>query len=137
MQRKNIAFYIICSLLFLVLSCKSNNSSKASDKINQSTVNQNTIQEEKYPLVLSFYSIGSGVDGNHLRKFSEFLESYQPKLNPIITPWGREGEVDFCFTLNELSTKQRNQFVKQVREQLKDCKLVHINENAPCVHKRE
>jgi hypothetical protein len=137
MQKKNIAFYIICSLFFLTLSCKSNNSTKASDKNNQSTVNQNTIQEEKYPLVLSFYSIGTGVDGNHLRKFSEFLESYQPKLNPIVTPWGREGEVDFCFTLSELSTKQRSQFVKQVREQLKDCKLVHINENAPCVHKRE
>lgn len=137
MQMKNIAFYIIYSLLLLVLSCKSNNSTKASDKTNQSTVNQNTIQEEKYPLVLSFYSIGSGVDGNHLRKFSEFLESYQPKLTPIVTPWGREGEVDFCFTLSELSTKQRSQFVKQVREQLKDCKLVHINENAPCVHKRE
>lgn len=134
---KNIAFYIICSLCIYILSCKSNNSTKASDKNKTSTVNLNTTQEEKYPLVLSFYSIGSGVDGNHLRKFSEFLENYQPKLNPIITPWGREGEVDFCFTLNELSTKQRNQFVKQVREQLKDCKLVHINENAPCVHKRE
>jgi hypothetical protein len=100
-------------------------------------VNQNNKTEENYPLVLSFYSIGTGVDGNHLRKFNDFLESYQPKLNPIVTPWGREGEVDFCFTLSELSTKQRSQFIKQVREQLKDCKLVHINENAPCVHKRD
>lgn len=137
MQRKNIALFIICSCFLLSISCKSNNSTKASDKDNKSTVNQATKQEEKYTLVLSFYSIGTGVDGNNLRKFSEFLENYQPKLNPIVTPWGREGEVDFCFTLSELSTKQRSQFVKQVREQLKDCKLVHINENAPCVHKRE
>jgi hypothetical protein len=72
-----------------------------------------------------------------LRKFNDFLESYQPKLNPIITPWGREGEVDFCFTLNELSTNQRKKFIKEVRELLKDCKLVHIYENAPCVHKSE
>lgn len=99
-------------------------------------MNQTYKNEEKYPLVVSFYSIGTGVDGNYLRKFNEFLENYSPRLNPIITPWGREGEVDFCFTLSELSTKQRSQFIKQVREQLKDCKLVHINENAPCVHKR-
>lgn len=137
MQRKNIALFIICSVLFMSFSCKSNSLTKASNKDKQSVDNQKSMQEEKYPLVLSFYSIGTGVDGNHLRKFSEFLESYQPKLNPIITPWGGEGEVDFCFTLSELSTKQQNQFVKQVREQLKDCKLVHINENAPCVHKRE
>lgn len=95
------------------------------------------MKEEKFPLVLSFYSIGTGVDRKHLRKFNEFLETYQPKLNPIVSPWGREGEVDFCFKLSELSTKQHSQFVKQVREQLKDCKLVHIYENAPCVHKRD
>jgi len=137
MQRKNIALFTICSCLFFNISCKSNSSTKASGKENQSIVNQENKKEENYPLVLSFYSIGTGVDGTYLRKFNDFLESYQPKLNPIITPWGREGEVDFCFTLNELSTNQRKKFIKEVRELLKDCKLVHIYENAPCVHKSE
>jgi hypothetical protein len=137
MQRKNIALFIICSCLFFNISCKSNSSTKALGKENLSIVNQETKKDKNYPLVLSFYSIGTGVDGTHLRKFNEFLDSYQPKLNPIITPWGREGEVDYCFSLIELSTNQRNKFVKQVRELLKDCKLVHINENAPCVHKSE
>lgn len=117
----------------MAFSCKSNSSSKTSIKMTK--IIENKEVNNKYKLVISFYSIGGGTDGTYIRKFNEFVENYNPKPNAIITPWGREGEIDYCFTLNELSTKQKKDFINQVRELLKDCKLVHINENAPCVHK--
>lgn len=133
MLRKNIVLFITCNLLLMASSCKSSSSSKSSTKMTNKTENKEV--KDNYTLVISFYSIGGGTDGTHIRKFNEFVENYNPKPSPIITPWGREGEIDYCFTLNELSTKQKKDFVNQVRELLKDCKLVHINENAPCVHK--
>ncbi|MBI4931886.1 MAG: hypothetical protein HY841_14080 [Bacteroidetes bacterium] len=95
----------------------------------------NTAQEETYPLVISFYSKGGGIDSKVNGEFEKFLTSYSKKIVYEPTHWGREGEVDYCLKLSELSTAEQTDFVKKAKEVLSKSALVHINENTACVHK--
>lgn len=89
-----------------------------------------------YRLVVSFISQAAGIDRQLHPKFMELYKSYKPAVTAEVTPWGREGEVDYCFKLNELNSKQQKDFVQKVREAMGNTDMVYIKENAPCVHKR-
>ena len=89
-----------------------------------------------YRLIVSFISKASGVDRKLHEKFKALLESYTPRVNPEVTPWGREGEVDYCLKLNELNANQQKDFVQKVRQAIGNTDMVYITENAGCVHKR-
>lgn len=91
--------------------------------------------EEVYRLVVEFYSIGAGVDNKTREDFDKFIGSYPKKIAYETTHWGREGELDYCLKLSELSTGEQADFVKKATEMLSSSKLVHINEHAKCVHK--
>ena len=45
---------------------------------------------------------------------------------------GREGEVDFCFPLTELTPLQQKQFISGIKDALKTAQWVHYVENARC-----
>lgn len=85
-----------------------------------------------YRITISFISKGSGIDYKTEEDFEKWLQEY-PK-HPVYekTHWGREGEVNFCLKLDELSTREQDIFVKDVRTKLADKELVFIAENAPC-----
>ena len=89
-----------------------------------------------YDLVLSFYSIGAGIDNEAKEGYDKFLEGYKGKVNAEETRWGREGEVDYCLKLSGLSEGEKKDFVAKSRQVLEKSKLVHIKENSPCVHKK-
>jgi hypothetical protein len=91
--------------------------------------------EDSYRLVVEFFSIGQGIDIKANDEFVKFLNTYIKKIEYTPTHWGREGEVDYCLKLSELSTLDQANFVKKTKEILSSSKLVHINENAKCVHK--
>ncbi|MDQ3190208.1 MAG: hypothetical protein M3Q58_01290 [Bacteroidota bacterium] len=98
---------------------------------------QEIIQDEnKYSLVVSFYSKGAGIDYKSQLEYSSFLEKYQPELNYEEVKWGREGEIDYCIKLNKLSAQKKEAFISETRSRLSKSDLVHINENEQCVHKR-
>ena len=89
-----------------------------------------------YVFSVSFFSIGTGSDGAAMNRFAEFLENYNKKEKVQLVyeknRWGREGEVDYCFMLTELDSKQRTDFIAQTQKILSGSKLVHIAENAQC-----
>lgn len=99
------------------------------------------IKNTTYDLVLSFYSIGSGSNWDVIAEIDKFLERFnsndttRPKVERV--SWGREGEVDFCIALDELSSANKLKFLEEAKLIANKAKFVHINENAPCRNKRK
>lgn len=90
-----------------------------------------------YRLTVSFISKGEGVDEKAHEDFRDLLEGHTPRLKDFEqVRWGREGEIDYCLRLSELSKEQQAEFVKKVRAIPSKSALILINENASCVHKR-
>lgn len=98
------------------------------------------LPDNTYSLLVSFYSIGTGVNGNALRLMDEVIREYQEDLKLPVSvekiPWGREGEVDYCIDLEKLSETQQGEFINKTRQVLKDSQHVHIYENAVCRYKK-
>lgn len=113
---------------------------KTEVKTVESTV-QDSVAENMYRLTVSFYSTASGAEAPMMRKLEDFVGEYAEKNKTNVdyekSHWGREGESDYCFKLNELSSDQQKDFIIQVRDVLKEAKWVHINENQPCMHRRK
>jgi hypothetical protein len=85
-----------------------------------------------YRLTISFISKGEGIDYKTQETFENWLKA-QPKHPAYqVTHWGREGETNYCLKLNELSTREQEIFVRDVRTQLTDKSLVLISEYAAC-----
>jgi hypothetical protein len=86
--------------------------------------------------VVSFYSKGEGIDYKMRQKFEGFmadaLETRKLNLNPLSVPWGREGEVDFCLMLNELTPRQQKDLVAEIKNMMKGHELVRVSENSRC-----
>lgn len=94
--------------------------------------------EKKYELVVSFFSVAYGIDSKALTGLDHLIQQDTTQngysIQLLKTPWGREGEIDYCFDLSALSNQQKNSFIASVKSVLAESKLVHINENAPCRH---
>ncbi len=92
--------------------------------------------EQTSRLVVSFYSICCGIDHEAKEKLDGFIKQYEKskgkQLTKTATSWGREGEIDYCLPLSELSSREQKRFISKVRVLLKKSKLVHINEKATC-----
>lgn len=93
------------------------------------------VEDDSYRLVVGFYSKGEGIDNKVNDAFVKFLDSYSKKIAYEPTHWGREGEIDYCLKLSELSPVEQDEFVKKAKDLLSKSSLVHVNESAKCVHK--
>ncbi len=84
-------------------------------------------------LYVSFISTGAGIDREAKQNVLSFIENYNKVHNLSIVyetiRWGREGEVDFCFRLNELKKGKQNKFIQDMRELVKNREGVRISEN--------
>ena len=87
-------------------------------------------------LIISFISIGQGTDQSLKEKFDKMISDHPKKPKYDEAHWGREGEVDYCFGLGELSEKEQAEFVSKSKEIAGASKLVILSENAPCTHKK-
>jgi hypothetical protein len=132
---------ILIGLNMAFSSCKSKkNALSQSEETMNTNENINENVDKAYHLVLSFYSIGSGADWDIIAEYDRFIEidkaSSTQKANIDRVTWGREGEVDFCIDLSNLTNIDKETFIKQSKEIAQKAKYVHINENAPCRNKR-
>lgn len=88
---------------------------------------------EKFRLVVSFISIGQGTDpeasGLLATVLAEFRAAKGKSPAYIMIPWGREGEVDCCFILNELAPAEQREFIGLIKEKLSSRPLIQIQEN--------
>lgn len=126
---------VICSLA--VASCGSSRESAANDKMTDSATKENTMtapnQDNKYRLIVSFISIGEGTDPDARKVMDGVLENWNKKIGKTIAmeavPWGREGEVDFCFRLSELSSEDQASFINEMKKAMEGRKLIQFAEN--------
>jgi len=133
-----LAFSIIVSFSVLVLtglgSCKTKaNSAKLKDNIKE------TKPSDSYSLVITFFSIGAGVDYKTKKLFDEWTINFEQKIGKKVLiesyPWGREGEVDLCISTNNLSADQKKEFINESKKLLSNSKLVRLEENVKCKRK--
>ena len=98
-------------------------------------------KERNYRLIVSFYSICCGINGKAKEKLDEFVSNYErdkrTRLARETVNWGREGEIDYCFKLSGLRSREENRVVSEIKKLVKGFDLVHIQENAPCKNKRK
>ena len=95
-----------------------------------------SIHEDIYRFSVSFYSIGEGAEGQQIQKFRTFVYKYGQQIQNPITPeeshWGREGEVDFCMTLEGISPAEQQKFIDEVKKELSTARWVNYSENTKC-----
>ena len=164
-MKPTLRIYLIAPI-FLLFACKNTekstqasnpkietspqveNPSKNSDtekkdelKSKDSSTGQNEIpQPENYSLVVSFYSIGSGIDRPVAQEFDYLVKDFQEQFGEDFiaerVSWGREGEVDYCIQLGKLKPTASASFKSRADIILRKTERVHSKENAPCIRRR-
>lgn len=101
---------------------------------------QTRAAERTRRLVVSFYSICCGIDTQAKERLDKFIAAYEQAQGKRLAKqtgyWGKEGEMDYCFQLAELTVRERSGFIAKVRRLLTSSTLVHVRENAPCKNER-
>lgn len=135
---------------FAVIGCSSTQNTTTNDssqtiardpsKERSETVEDEKQADMKYRLVVSFISIGEGPDFNAKAGLDRIVSEWEKQKGKLLKqeqfPWGREGEVDYCFQLSELNVADQQSFVNEIKSSIGTSKLVQISENQPCMHKR-
>ncbi|HPH81631.1 MAG TPA: hypothetical protein PL185_03615 [Flavobacteriales bacterium] len=146
--------YFLLPALLLCFSCKNNNtistsqvpvpSNPTSNTVNVQTTHDQPIKIETkaipdtliYSLVVSFYSIGSGIDRPIAQEFDYLVKDFQEQFGDDFSAerirWGREGELDYCIQLGEMKPENRRQFRERADVILKKSSRVHVTENTTC-----
>jgi hypothetical protein len=106
----------------------------------KSEIEASSNNESITKLLVSFYSIGAGIDTKTAQAFDNFISAYKTSSSKLITyeriPWGREGELDYCISFVELGKSEVDQFIDEAKTRIKDCKMVHFKLNGECKRKR-
>jgi hypothetical protein len=123
---------IILSTVLLFTTAACSMSRKA--ELNQSVKTESSVSEDtSYRFIVSFISIGSGIDKKAKNHYEEFLNDFQLKHNVTILYekkyWGREGEVNFCFMLNELNKEDQEKFILESKNLLSNSTRVRFKES--------
>ncbi len=85
--------------------------------------------------VVSFISIGSGIDRDTAKEFETFLSTKYPDIPYEANSAGYEGERDYCFDLSDLSEEEQTAFQEESTQILQKSKLVQISEQENCPKK--
>jgi len=153
MRFQKIIFVIILSA---IISCRENKTSTTSAS-QTSEVQQPVSSSEKkpdagndtsstfgnhenaeviMPVIISFYSIGQGIDRSQTENLLAYIQSYEKKEGKKIeyseVHWGREGETDFCFPMAGFSDNQVTDFLKGAKGALNAAEHVHFLQNQAC-----
>ncbi len=95
---------------------------------------------ERYRLIVSFVSFGEGTDLKAGDEFKAFLHDYRERTGRKVkseeAAWGREGEVDYCFRLEELPAAEQAEFIAALKDRLSFSELVQFAENEICSNLR-
>lgn len=109
------------------------NSIKNTNNETSSTSEQTKDTDAKFQFIVSFISTGAGIDKTAKKQFEQFITEFENtnklKLNVVITKWGREGEVNYCFVLKELNRDLQNIFITNTKSTLSQSNLIRFHEN--------
>jgi ABC-type glycerol-3-phosphate transport system substrate-binding protein len=124
---------IVCTgcLLSVQASCRTGK---------DTTSAQTSAQADVYDVVVSFFSIGAGVDYKKKQAFDAFLQAFEQKhaltLKKESFPWGREGETDVCLRFTGISKDQKKMLLQGIKDVVAGSELIRISEQTTCPHKR-
>jgi hypothetical protein len=128
-----IIFLSLASIISLSLfSCKSKKQSNTVSEIKTETNTTNTnqrLENGSYRLIVSFISIGTGVDGEAYNKLEKFIKEHPKSPSFEQKRWGREGEVDFMFTLKEFKANEQLKFISDLKVAIGKSDRVLYKEN--------
>jgi len=80
--------------------------------------------------MVAFISKGMGIDNDQKAKLDSWLAKQNVKYS--ISPWGREGEMNYCFPLKNTSASDQQKFISDLKSQITKRDLVYFYENVPC-----
>ena len=99
-----------------------------------------TVSDSSYVLKVSFFSIGSGIDGKVRQEYERYINEFQTTNNVTIvfdkTSWGKEGEIDYCIKLTGLTKELQQEFIQSTKDKIKDSKRIRLYENTTCTFKK-
>lgn len=139
------SLFISALLLLIICSCKtrkgkseaaaSAESTALSDSAILAQKQQDILSKPIHRLVVSFISIGAGTYNKGgemmMRYIEERQNKYKVKLTSVSKAWGREGEWDQIFSLEELNQQQQVDFINGLKELFGGNQLILILENQP------
>lgn len=114
-------------VLLSAASCKSKEKSANGDSSTTSSKMNST--DKKYRLVVSFNSIGTGINGDAYNKMEAFAKNHAKKPKYETYSWGREGETDVAFNLKEMNDKDQVKFIEELKAAIGDTDRVTYKEN--------
>lgn len=130
---KQLLFLIaMISLACPFMACKTKKQASAST---ETSATMTEPQTEKYRLIISFISKGTGTDGEKRLAILDYIEKHPKKPANKSIYWGREGETDYCLSLTELSKSEQTTFVNEVKKIAGTSDRIFISENTECLHK--
>lgn len=108
---------------------------------NKEVVNNDKVDAElPVRLLVSFYSIGGGIDIKSAESFDRFILAYKTSEGKSVSyervPWGREGELDYCILFDGMSNSNIKGFIEAAKAKVSDCKMVHFKPDGECKRKR-
>jgi predicted RND superfamily exporter protein len=109
---------------------------KKKRKKSKSSIRQRTKAKTSKPslLVVSFISIGSGIDYKQIPVFENDIKEFNKKDTCKLTystkNWGREGERDYCLSFKD-SICMKN-YLSTAADKFKDNERILFKENAEC-----
>jgi hypothetical protein len=90
----------------------------------------------KYKVVVSFTSIGSGIDAKKHDEIEAFIKNNKKKPAYDVIKMGREGERDFCLHLKELTKDEQTSFIAELKKLAEGSDRVKVTENVERVKKQ-
>jgi hypothetical protein len=138
-------YLVLAIMLAIVCSCKSGKDAAAAsepaaaitapDSITKAAKEKTIMSMPSHRVVVSFISIGAGPDSKGKEILAKYLDESETKFKVALAfvskGWGREGESDFLFPLDELNASQQEEFIGGLRELFLGNELIHIEENRP------
>lgn len=130
--------------LFLTSSCKTSKPATADSTPVKAPVtappDMKPSADSTCRLIISFISIGEGTDPKAKETLDSSVKNWEERFNTKFQiesiPWGREGEVDFCFNLDAIQESEREIFVDEIKSVFEGNKLVQISENQRSRYKK-
>jgi hypothetical protein len=111
-------------------SCKNKEkATSSSDNSTASSANAKQGTEKKSRLIVSFKSIGAGIDTDAQAKMEKFVKEHPKKPKYDVYGWGREGETDYAFSLKEIKAADQAKFIEDLKAAVGQSSLVDYKEN--------
>jgi len=129
---KKIILMISVLALITGTSCKSKEKASKDESSTTSTSNTKNVQsDKKHRFIVSFFSIGTGLDTDAYTKFESFVKNHPSKPVYDSYRWGREGEVDIVFNLKEFKkAADQAKFIEELKNAIGKSDRVRYSENA-------